>query len=107
MASSRKRSRQQLPSIESLLQDDQQVGESFANLKSGLEVISHTRLINFGREKLQSLGEAQKISRVFGNYAEIRNVCFATFCVDAETMPGCPSKGLRRHITTPSTYLEI
>ena len=41
------------------------------------------------------------------NYGEIGNVCFATFCVDAETMPGCPSKGLRRHITTPSTYLEI
>ena len=42
-----------------------------------------------------------------GTYGEVRNVCFATFCVDAETMPGCPSRGLQRLIMTPSTYLEI
>ena len=69
MASSRKRWRQQLPSIESLLEDAQQSDESFANLKSGLDVISHTRAMDFGKEKLQSLNEAEKICWVFGNYA--------------------------------------
>lgn len=87
MASSRKRSRQQLPSIESLLQDDQQASESFANLKSALEVISRTRLIDFGREKLQSLGEAQKISWVFGNYAAstVTALCRALRSIDGLT----------------------
>ena len=66
MASSRKRWRQQLPSIESLLEDAQQSDESFANLKSGLDVISHTRAMDFGKEKLQSLNEAEKICWVFG-----------------------------------------
>ena len=83
MASSRKRSRQQLPSIESLLEDQQ----ASANLKSALEVISRTRLIDFGREKLQSLGEAQKISWVFGNNAAstVTALCRALRCIDGLT----------------------
>ena len=53
MASSRKRSRQPLPSIESLLEDAQQSDESFANLKSGFDAISRTPAMDFGKENLR------------------------------------------------------
>ena len=68
MASSRKRSRQALPSIDALLVEAQQAEKQFTECKGGFEAISNTRLIELGRQRLQHVGEKEKTCWLFASY---------------------------------------
>ena len=64
-----KRSRLELPSVDSLLEQAQQSEKSFSNFKNGFQAISSSRLMDFGRSKLQNLGEEEKTTWLFATYS--------------------------------------
>ena len=68
MASFRKRSRPELPSEDALLEEAQQSDKSFSDFKSGFEAVSSSRVTEFGRRKLQNLGEREKVCWLFATY---------------------------------------
>ena len=71
-----KRSRLELPSVDSLLEQAQQSEKSFSNFKNGFQAISSR---DFGRSKLQNLGEEEKTTWLFATYSAstITSLCAA------------------------------
>ena len=74
-----KRSRLELPSVDSLLEQAQQSEKSFSNFKNGFQAISSSRLMDFGRSKLQNLGEKEKTTWLFATYSAstVTSLCAA------------------------------
>ena len=85
MASFRKRSRQELPSLDTLLEEAQQAEKSFADLKSGFQAVASTRVTDFGLHKLQNLGEKEKVCWLFATYPAST---VATLCATLSSIKG-------------------
>ena len=103
MASSRKRSRQALPSLDTLLVEAQQAEKHFTECKRGFETITNTRLIEFGRQRLQHLGEKEKTCWFFASYpaSTVAAVCSTLRAIEGETTELQRSQLLAQHLGLP------
>ncbi len=103
MASSRKRSRQELPSLDTLFEEAHQAEESSANFKSSFEAVANARLLEFGRQKLQRLGEAEKTCWLFATYpaSTVAKLCAALRYVREGTTESQRGQILAQHSELP------
>ena len=103
MASSRKRSRQELPSIDSLLEESHRAEKTYADFKSAFKAVANVRVNEFGRQKLQNLGEQEKTCWLFAAYPvkTVAGICTALRTVNGGTTEFQRSQILAQHSQLP------